>query len=82
MPAARCAEMLRPFVARADARGRLELTIRPRGLGLGLWLHLAGLALMLLALLGSRSLPEAEEPASPSLERDGSSPAASPPSRT
>jgi hypothetical protein len=82
MPAARCAEMLRPLVARADARGRLELTIRPRGLALSLWLHLAGLALMLLALLGSRSLPEAEKPSSPSLEPDGSSPAASSPSRT
>ena len=65
MPDARCAEMLRPFVARADARGRLELRIRPRGLGLGLGLHLAGLALMLLALAGSRAMRAAEGRAAP-----------------
>jgi hypothetical protein len=54
MPGARCAEMLRQFVARADSRGRLELRIRPRGLGLALGMHLAGVALMALAYLASR----------------------------
>ncbi len=65
MPAARCAEMLRPFVARADSRGRLELRIRPRGLGLALGMHLAGVALMLLAVAGSRALPAGEWRAAP-----------------
>ena len=54
MPGARCAEVLRPFVARADLRGRLDLRIRPRGLGLALAMHLSGVALMALAFLATR----------------------------
>jgi hypothetical protein len=45
-PERRCAELLVPFVARADATGRLQLTIHPRGLMLGAGLHLTGLALL------------------------------------
>lgn len=41
-PGLRAAEKDRPFVARADSRGRLVLEIRPRGLMFGLGLHLAG----------------------------------------
>ncbi|WP_165229034.1 hypothetical protein [Aquisphaera insulae] len=42
----RCAEMRRPYVVRADDRGRVVLQIRPRGLGAGLWLHAAGAAII------------------------------------
>ncbi len=49
----RCAEMEREFTVRADDRGRLELQIRPRGLEAGLALHVAGLALVGLALLAA-----------------------------
>jgi hypothetical protein len=44
--AERCAEWTKPFVARADARGRLELRIAPRGLRFGLALHVAGIVLL------------------------------------
>lgn len=47
-PSARCAEPTQPFIARADAEGRLELRIAPKGLGAGLALHGAGLALALI----------------------------------
>jgi hypothetical protein len=50
-PNARCAELLVPFVAQADDRGRLELTIRPRGLETGLLLHLTGAGLLALSWL-------------------------------
>ena len=53
-PAWRCAETGRPFVARADAHGRLELAIRPRGLTLGLYLHAAGIVLVAVAMVGMR----------------------------
>jgi hypothetical protein len=46
----RCAETRRVFAARADERGTLVVEIRPRGLGLGLALHLAGVALVGVAL--------------------------------
>lgn len=53
-PDGRCAEKEQPFVARADARGRLELRIRPQGLVLGLWLHAAGIALLAGSWIGGR----------------------------
>jgi hypothetical protein len=46
----RCVEWDRPFVARADDRGLLELRIAPIGLGLGLALHAAGILLILGAI--------------------------------
>ena len=55
-PGWRCAETGRAFAARADARGRLVLEIRPRGLELGLALHLIGLATAGSAFLGARAL--------------------------
>jgi hypothetical protein len=42
----RCAELMVPFVARADAAGRLELEIRPPGLKAGIALHFVGLAMV------------------------------------
>jgi hypothetical protein len=45
-PGLRCAELLAPFVARADDRGRLVLEIRPRGLAAGLGLHVLGAVLV------------------------------------
>lgn len=48
----RCVEWDRPFVARADARGVLELRIAPTGLGLGLAIQAAG-ALLLLGSLSA-----------------------------
>jgi hypothetical protein len=53
-PRWRCAETGRPFQVRADAQGRLELHIRPRGLGLGLALHVAGFGLIGLAVIAHR----------------------------
>jgi hypothetical protein len=50
----RCAETEREFLVQADARGRIELQIRPRGLELGVALHLAGIALIGLVLCGKR----------------------------
>jgi hypothetical protein len=50
----RCAEKEREFPARADERGRLELQIRPRGLELGLMLHIVGVALVGLVVIGTR----------------------------
>jgi hypothetical protein len=50
-PGRRCAELMIPFSARADANGRLELRIHPRGLATGLWLHPLGAALITLACL-------------------------------
>lgn len=49
-PNLRCVEMRRPFRARADGQGRLELRIRPRGLILGYQIHAAGLATLMLGL--------------------------------
>jgi hypothetical protein len=48
----RCAETEREFTVRADAAGRLELQIRPRGLELGLALHVAGFAIVGLVGVG------------------------------
>jgi hypothetical protein len=48
----RCAETEREFSVCADATGRLELQIRPRGLELGLALHIAGSALVGLVVIG------------------------------
>jgi hypothetical protein len=53
-PDRRSAEIERPFVVRADSRGRVELQIRPLGLELGLALHSVGCAIVGLVLLGSR----------------------------
>jgi len=47
----RCAELMVPFVAQADANGRLELQIHPAGLELGIALHIVGIALVAAALL-------------------------------
>jgi hypothetical protein len=49
-PGARCAEPTRPFTARADDRGRLVLSIRPRGLLLAAVLTVSGVLLALAAL--------------------------------
>ncbi len=48
-PDLRCAEAMVPFSVRADAEGRLDLRIRPKGLGLGLGLHLVGVAVLVSA---------------------------------
>ncbi len=48
----RCAETEREFSVCADAAGRLELQIRPRGLELGLALHFAGFTLVGLVVVG------------------------------
>src|SRR5205807_718081 len=58
-PRWRCAEWREPFVARADARGRVELRIEPRGRVLGLGLHGAGVALVLMSLASARWLARA-----------------------
>jgi hypothetical protein len=42
----RCAELMVPFVARADADGRLSLEIHPRGLKAGIALEIAGVLLV------------------------------------
>lgn len=52
----RCAEMMVPFSAVADANGRLVLEIDPPGLGVGILLHAAG-AILLAAALGIRRHP-------------------------
>jgi hypothetical protein len=51
-PGLRCAELMVPFVARADDHGRLELSIHPRGLELGIGLHILGFLLLAVAWLG------------------------------
>ena len=53
----RVAEKDRPFAVVADARGRVELTIHPKGLGLGWLLHLGGAALILVTWLSRRWFP-------------------------
>ena len=50
-PGLRCAELTVPFVVTADARGRLELQIQPRGLALGIGLQIVGAILIALAWL-------------------------------
>ena len=50
-PYSRCAETENEFAVNADAKGRLELQIHPRGLELGLALHVTGLALFVLLLI-------------------------------
>ena len=47
----RCAELMVPFAATADGRGRLELQIHPRGLTFGIGLHVLGVALLAAAWL-------------------------------
>jgi hypothetical protein len=48
-PGRRCAELMVPFVVRADAAGRLELEIHPTGLTTGLALQATGLGLLIVA---------------------------------
>ncbi len=48
-PGLRCAETTRVFAVLADHRGRVELTIRPRGLALGWGLQALGLVLAIAA---------------------------------
>ncbi len=48
-PDGRCADRTKPFAVQADAQGRLELEIRPRGLELGLALHVLGAVIFLAA---------------------------------
>jgi hypothetical protein len=48
-PDRRCAELMVPFIARADASGRLELEIHPAGLTAGLSLQAAGVVCVILA---------------------------------
>ncbi len=50
-PEWRCAETERMFQVQADDQGKIDLQIRPRGLGLGLGLHIAGAAIVGLALV-------------------------------
>jgi hypothetical protein len=50
----RCAEPMIPFVARADATGRLDVRIDPPGLRLGMALHVVGAALLAAAWLWRR----------------------------
>jgi hypothetical protein len=51
-PGLHCAEPMVPFVARADARGRLELKIVPRGWDLGVGLTILGVAILLSLWIG------------------------------
>lgn len=80
-PGLRCAELLEPFQARADAQGRLVLEIHPPGLEIGLALHVLGAALLLgavaIARAGSR---EANSPPASAGPRriDAAQPAPSP----
>ncbi|SIO21503.1 hypothetical protein SAMN05444166_3036 [Singulisphaera sp. GP187] len=53
-PNQKCAEWTKPFVARADSQGRLELRIAPKGLALGWGLHAFGIAVVLSAALACR----------------------------
>jgi hypothetical protein len=53
-PSLRCVEMNRPFMAAADAQGRLVLQISPKGLAAGYALHALGFGLILAGLLASR----------------------------
>jgi hypothetical protein len=53
----RCAELMVPFVATADGRGRLELEIHPRGLRMGIALHVIGVLLLTAAWVGRWRLP-------------------------
>ena len=46
----RCAETKRVFAANADALGRLELRIHPRGLERGLVLHIIGFVLIVVVV--------------------------------
>jgi hypothetical protein len=50
----RCAETKQEFTVNADARGRLDLQIHPRGLELGLALHVIGLAVVVFLLIAFR----------------------------
>jgi len=53
----KCAELLRPFVARADARGQLRLEIRPPGVPLAIGTSAFGLVMAALCLRLSARLP-------------------------
>lgn len=59
-PGLRCAELTVPFEATADARGRLVLEIRPRGLDVGLGLQAAGAALLAAAWAARRRFRPAD----------------------
>jgi hypothetical protein len=50
-PNTRCAELTVPFDVQADAAGRVDLRIHPRGLKAGLILHIVGACLLALAWL-------------------------------
>jgi hypothetical protein len=52
----RCAELMIPFAARADASGRLQLEIRPPGLKSGMGLQVVGLGLLSAALAVSLAM--------------------------
>ncbi len=68
----RCAELMVPFVASADATGRLVLEIRPIGLRAGIALHFVGLALVVAAslmALVTRRAPRAACGSSPASAR-------------
>ncbi len=54
----RCAEPLIPFAAKADAAGRLELSIDPPGLRLGFILHILGAGLLVVAWRWPRHIPQ------------------------
>jgi hypothetical protein len=59
-PGHRCAELRTPFVASADANGRLVLEIHPRGLELGIGLHILGAVTLLAAWTLNRRLARAD----------------------
>jgi hypothetical protein len=76
-PGHRCAELLVPFVARADAAGRLDLRISPRGLALGIGLQIAGVGL--LAVAGLYRIRRACAAPGPDLLPTGRQPEGEPP---
>ena len=55
-PHSRCAETNNEFAVNADAQGRLEFQIHPRGLELGLALHVTGLTVFVLLLIAFQLL--------------------------
>jgi len=64
----RCAELMVPFVARADDAGRLELEIRPPGLKAGIGLQFLGLSLLCAASLIARAMKGPDAAGTPQAE--------------
>jgi len=68
-PGLRCAELLVPFDAKADDRGRLVLEIRPRGLSAGVGFHILGALLLASAWILLARLDDAPNEGDRGLER-------------